>query len=278
MISLSPVMWLGNELGPMSRRCSPRVPVLLLLAVGGLLAGCGKEGGSPPDAQVQALQLKSELDRTKNKLAATQKEISAKDDALVLAKEETEAVKKQVTEKEKALMERESQIRALQDQLTAIKKSEPFVFAEASKLVPQGFTTSALGRYQQFVKDFPKSPLVTDANRAIAALTVTAPRDAKARAAMVDPKAPERDFQNKFAEGNMTPQDLAPVLKGKSLVEVLRLLGAPNRTYRDGTELGYVDKVTDPITGERATLVVAFDEGQTVSTLRVGYTGRPMKP
>jgi hypothetical protein len=242
------------------------------------MAGCGKESGFSPDAQVQALQLNTELDRTKNKLAAAEKEISAKSDALVLAQEETEQAKKQIAEKEAAVMEREAQIRALQDQLTASKKGEAFVFADASKLVQQGFTTSALGRYQQFVKDFPKSPLVADANRAIAELGVTAPREARARVAVVDPKAPERDFQKRFGDGNFTPDELAPFLKNKSLVEVLKILGAPNRTYRNGTELGYVDKVTDPINGERATLVISFDEGQTVSTLRAGYTGRPIRP
>ena len=61
------------------------------------------------------------------------------------------------------------------------------------------------------------------------------------------------------------------------MAEVLKLLGPPNKTYRDNTELGYVDKVIDPTTGSRGTLVIAFSDDQ-VSTLRVGYQGRPIRP
>jgi len=250
----------------------------MLLVLGGLMAGCGKEGGSPPDAQVDALRLGAELDRTKNKLAATERDVAAKGDALVLARDETEAAKNQVAEKEAAIVEREAQIRTLQDQLAELKRRDAFVFAETSKLVQQGLTTTALDHYRQFVKDFPKSPLVADANRAIAELGVVAPREAKARAVAIDPKAPERDLLKKFAAGDVTPQELAPLLKDKSIVEVLRLLGAPNQTFRDGADLGYVDKITDPATGERGTLVISFDEEKVVSTLRVGYAGRPIRP
>ena len=251
---------------------------VLLLASGVWIAACEKQGGPSPEAQVDGLRQQAELDRTKKKLASAEKALAANSDALVLAKSETEAAKKEVADKGAAIADREGQIRALQTQLADLKKRDAFVFAETSKLVQQGLTTTALDHYRQFVKDFPKSPLVADANRAIAELGVVAPREAKARAVAIDPKAPERDLLKKFAAGDVTPQELAPLLKDKSIVEVLRLLGAPNQTFRDGADLGYVDKITDPATGERGTLVISFDEEKVVSTLRVGYAGRPIRP
>ena len=56
---------------------------LMLAALGGMFAGCHRDTGAAPDAQVQALQVSSELDRTKKKLATTEKESAAKDDAVL---------------------------------------------------------------------------------------------------------------------------------------------------------------------------------------------------
>jgi hypothetical protein len=258
-------------------RLLPCASCVLILALCGLIAGCGKESGPAPESQVQTLQLSAELDRTKKKLAAKEKEMSAKDDAVVLAKEEMEKAGQQVAEKDKALAGKDAAIKALEDQIAELKKRDAFVYAEISKLHQQNLNTTALDRYRQFVTTFPASPLVADANRAIAELTVTAPRDARARAAIIDPHAAEREFQKKFNDGFATLEDLAPVLKNRSMGDVLKLLGVPNRTYRDGTELGYVDKIIDPTTGTQATLVIGFDENH-VSTLRIGYQGRAIKP
>jgi hypothetical protein len=242
-----------------------------------MFAGCGKESGPLPDAQVQALQMSSELDRTKQKLAATEKESAAKDDAVVLAKEEAEKAKKDVTERDTVIVEKDKQMLALQGELAEMKKRDAFVYAEIGKLHQQGLKTSALDRYKQFVTSFPKSPLVADANRAIAELTVTAPKEARARAVAIDPYAAEREILKKYGEGWATPEDLAPLLRRKSMAEVIKLLGPPNTTYREGKELGYVDKVVDASTGTRGTLVVGFEEDRVV-TLRNGYQGRPIRP
>src|SRR5476651_1549688 len=65
-------------------RCFSYTSAVLLLAFGGLMAGCGKEGGSTPDAQVDAFRVSAELDRTKNKLTAAERDSAAKGDAGVL--------------------------------------------------------------------------------------------------------------------------------------------------------------------------------------------------
>jgi hypothetical protein len=158
-----------------------------------------------------------------------------------------------------------------------MKKRDAFVYAEISKLHQQGLKTTALDRYRQFVTSFPTSPLVADANRAIAELTVTAPKEARARAVAIDPFAAEREILKKYNDGWATPEDLAPLLRRKPLADVVKLLGPPNTTYHEGRELGYVDKVIDAATGTRGTLVVGFEDDRVV-TLRIGYLGRPIRP
>jgi hypothetical protein len=250
----------------------------MILVLGTLLAGCDREFGSASgDAQVQALQAKEELERTKKRLGMAERKLAEKDDAVALAKEEAEHAAKQVAEKDRILADKDAQIAALGKQITDLQKGEAIVYAEIAKLHQQGMNSTALLHYHQFVTNFPTSPLVVDANRAIAELTAAAPAQAPARAPAVDPYAAERAFQRLFADGFASLDNVATMVKHKSMAEVVKLLGSPNRTYRDGTELGYEDKVIDPATGNRGTLVISFDADQ-VSSLRVGYQGRPIRP
>jgi hypothetical protein len=251
--------------------------VVLVLIVAVALPGCGRDNGPSGDVQVQALQTKEELERVRKRINAVEKQSAAKDDAVALAKEEVENAAKQVGDKERVITDKDAQIAALQKQIEDAKKGEVQFYLESSRLHQQGMNTTALLRYRQFVAAFPSSPLVADANRAIAELSVTAPKEAAARAAAIDPRAPEREFQRQFADGFASLDGIAAMLKRKSMAEVVRLLGPPNRTYRDNSELGYIDKVIDPTTGARGTLVISFIEDQ-VSTLRIGYQGRPIRP
>jgi hypothetical protein len=261
----------------MRRRLLPCASVVLLFALGVLFTGCDHDTGPAPDSQVKSLQLSAELDRTKKKLVATEQELTAKDDAVVLAKADADKAAQQVVDKEKVIAEKDAAVKALEKDIAELKKQDAFVYLEIAKLHQQGLNTTALDRYRQFVAAFPKSPLVADANRAIAELTVTAPREARARVAVVDPHAADREIQKKFNDNQATIEDLLPMLKKRSVAEVVKLLGAPNMTYRDGTELGYVDRVLDLASGSRGTLVIGFEDG-VVSTLRLGYQGRPVRP
>lgn len=258
-------------------RCFSYASVVLLFALSGLSTGCHKDKGPSPEAQVQDLQTSAELDRVKKKLASVEKDITANDDAIVLAKEETEKSKKETAEKEKAIAEKDKQIKALENEIAEMKKKDVFMFAEASRLHQQNLNSSSLDRYRQFVATYPASPLVADANRAITELSVTAPKEARARAVTIDAFAVEREALKKFTDGWATPEDLAPLLRRKSMADVVKLLGPPNMTYREGKELGYVDRVVDASTGGRGTLVIGFEDDR-VSTLRLGYLGKPFKP
>lgn len=258
-------------------RCSSYASVVLILGLGGLSTGCHQEKGPSPEAQITQLQTSAELDRTKKKLVATEKDLAAKDDAIVLAKEETEKARKDAADKDKAIADRDAKIKALESESAEAKKRDVFAYGEASRLHQQNLNTSALDRYRQFVATYPTSPLVADANRAIAELSVTGPKEARARAVAADPYAVERAALKKFNDGWATAEDLAPLLKQKTKADVVKLLGAPNKSFRDGKELGYVDRVVDPETGGRATLVIGFEDDR-VATLRLGYLGKPIRP
>ncbi|MEA3212495.1 MAG: hypothetical protein QOE70_5552 [Chthoniobacter sp.] len=246
-----------------------------LLLLGSLLSSCDRDKAA--DATPKANPLQAELETATRKLSVAELSLATKNDELTLANEAAETVKKQLAEKDLVLTQNDELIRALQSELAALKKREAFVFAEISVLQQQGQSIIATSRYQQFIKDFPKSPLAANAASAIAEMAVKDQREARQRAEVLDPKRQEREILKNFTDGFVTLQELAPVLKKKSLSQVLTMLGTPNQTYNDGTEIGYVDKAINPATGRRGMLIISFASGA-VSTLRVEYAGRPMTP
>ncbi len=259
---------------PVCRRFR-RATLVSLLIAGSLLSGCHEED---LDHARQVESLKTDLDESKRRLNHMHKSLSAKDDELLLTRTTLETTQTRLVEKEQAFAERDAALHTAQEELDALKKNEAFVFAEIRALQRQGQTTVAVTRYQKFIKDFPKSPLVGCVASALGEMTAV-PREVKVAppAATPDPKRRERDLLKNFNEGYMTLQELAPVLKKKSLTDVLTLLGRPNQTFNEGTEIGYADKAINPATGTRGMLVISF-EANTVATLRVEYGGRKFTP
>ena len=258
----------------MHPRTSPAI-LIFLTALAALPLGCRRESG--PDLTAEVARLTGETESLKQKLAAAEKNLESRNDAAALAGESAVAVKKQSVEREQLVTQKDGEIRALQAELAALKKSDALVFAEISGFQKQGLTTVALSRYEQFTRDFPQSPLVANAVSAMTQLAVTAEREAKTRAGQVGAKKRESEVLKYLAEGTASVEEIAPLLKNKTPAEVAKLLGPPNRTYRNGAEIGYVDKVSDPAKGGKDTLVISFDEGK-VSGLRAGYLGREIKP
>jgi hypothetical protein len=258
-----------------------RAPTRFAFSISLILAGafpsaCRKD--PTPDLNAEITRLKSELEGTRKKLAETDKGLDAAKSELALAKADAaNAAKKRGEEQDRTFLQKDGQIRVLQQELADTRKNEGFAFAQISALQPKGLTTLALSRYQQFIKDYPDSPLVADANRAIAELSVTAQREARAHANIVDPKRAERELLKNINEGGATLDEIAPLLKDRSLAGVIKLLGRPSRTYRDGAEIGYTDRVIDPVTRAKETLVISFDSDK-VSGLRAGYLGKEIKP
>ena len=228
-------------------------------------------------SSAEAARQKTESDDLRQKLVAAETNLEARKDAAALAGEATAAAKKQAVEKEQLGAQKDVQIRALQAELAALKKSDALVFAEISGFQQQGLTSVALSRYEQFTRDYPQSPLVANAVFAMTQLSATADREAKTCAGQVGAKKRENEVLKYLADGTASVEEVAPLLKNKTPAEVVKLIGAPNRTYRNGTEFGYVDKVSEPGKGGKDTLVISFAEGK-VSSLRAGYLGRVIKP
>jgi septal ring factor EnvC (AmiA/AmiB activator) len=238
-----------------------------------LVAGCGP-GGEDHSRQFEGL--KADLDESKRRLSHLQNSLAAKDAELAVTTTALETAKSGLADMEKVLNDHNTQLRAVKIELDELKKRDALVFAEIAAAQQQGQSTIAVARYQKFIADFPKSPLVAHANTAIAQLTEVQ-REVRKQVEQLDPKRRERDFQKTFNEGYMTLQELAPYLKKKTVAQVLALLGRPNQTFNDGTEIGYADRAINPATSTRGMLIVSF-EGGTVSTLRVEYAGRKMTP
>jgi len=249
-----------------------RALALAVVLPGVALNGCKRGGG--PNSGSEFSRLTTELQDTRQKLAEEEKTLNAQKQQIDRMTLEAEAAKKEGSDKNVLLIQKDKQIQALQTLQN--ESRDALVFANASANHQKGFTSIALDRYRQFVIDYPKSPLVTDANRAIAELTTTVERDARARADFIDPKRRDREALQHFQDGIATVDEISPLVRQKTAAEVTKLLGPPNRTYRNGTELGYVDRIIDATTGGKETLVVVF-QGERAVSIRVGYRGREIK-
>jgi hypothetical protein len=272
-LSLPPSFGDGSR--PMNLR-TPKLFAASIVLAGGFIVACQRQT-TGPDLKADVDRLTAELETAKQMLGAVEKDAQGAKDELGLAAASAEVAKRQLAEKDQIAQQKESRIGALQTELSGLRKSDALAFAEASASVQKGANGNALDRYQKFVLDFPDSPLVADAKRAITELTPVVAKDAQWRTSLIDPRRGERDLLNRFADGVVTMQELAPLLKRRSIPEVVKLLGPPSRSYRNGTELGYEDKVIDSTTGNKATLVIKFVSDR-VESLRTGYQGREIKP
>jgi hypothetical protein len=242
------------------------------LAVG-FLTGCGPEGS---DNLKQVEVLRADLDESKRRLSHVQNSLAAKDAELAVTTATLETAKTGMADLQLALEERNGQLRTAKAELEALKKNEAFAFAEIAALHQTGQNAQAVARYQKFINDYPRSPLAGSAAGAITQLTEVQ-QEVRKQIQQMDPKRKEKDFSKAFDEGYMTLQELAPHLKKKSLTQVLAMLGKPNQTYNDNTELGYSERAINPATGTRGMLIIGF-EGGVVASLRVEYGGRKITP
>ncbi len=249
---------------------------LALLTAGAFLGGCKhkeRDALTPPPLD----PVKAELEDTRNKLRDAEISAAAKQSELNKAAAALEAARIERIEKDQVIVQRDAQIKVVQTELDALKKRDAFVFADIRLLHEQGRFTVALGRYQQFLKDFPNSPFAALATNAIAELTTESQREAQWQAEVFDPRRRERETMRLITTGLLTPRELAPMLRGRNRTEVLSLLGRPDNVLPDGNEIGYSDRVTNPATGKKGMLIVTFESG-TVAALRIDYAGQKYTP
>jgi hypothetical protein len=252
-----------------------RVLSPIFLAAALALGGCGKDHSAELQ---QGAQAKVELQTANEQLATLKKQTDTATDQLDLAKSDLAKARDELAEKSKAIAQRDNQIATLQKDLEAAKKQDANLFVEATALRQQGLNTSAITQYQKILSDFPHSPLVPYATAAVAEMNAQKSREDQRRVdAVVASKRPEAAVLKYFGDGQTTLGELAPILKSKSLAQVVKMLGKPDRTFNDGTEIGYSDKALNPATSRPGLLIIAFDEG-TVSSIRVEYSGRKVVP
>lgn len=254
---------------------TPRLFVVSLVLTGAILAGCQREKG--PNLQAEVDQLNAQVADLKGKLEASEKAAVPRKEELGQATAAAEASKRELAEKDRALSQKDEKIRTLEAEASQLRKSDGLVFAQASAVQAKGESGNAFERYEKFIIDFPDSPLVADARRALADLKPVVEKQEKWKANLIDPRREERELLRRFGDGIVTTQELAPLLRRRTTAEVVTLLGKPGRSFRNGTEYGYVDKVIDTTTGNKETLVIRFVSGR-VEGLRAGYQGREITP
>lgn len=221
--------------------------------------------------------LQAALADTQRKLESTEKLLNTTKEDLSVTARALEAANQSSAEMKKSLAERDAQVQAVKAEMETLKKREEFVFAKICALQQEGQTDVALSRYEQFIRDYPNSPLAIHAMRVVAERTADLQRDAKRRLDSLDPNRPDRQLAKLFQEGLSTPQELAPFLKNKTRAQVLALLGRPSQTFNAGAEFGYADRAIHPGTGKKGMLIIAFTS-DVVSSLRLEYAGRKIVP
>jgi hypothetical protein len=247
----------------------------LLLPLLLITASCRREGASIPASEPGPVA--AELDEMKKKLGTAEKSLLTKGDELALTSNALEAANKGLAELKDLLAARDSEIRTVRTELDALKKRDAFVFADISAIQQEGQSAVALSRYEKFVRDFPTSPLSAHALRVISELRTGSGESVKRAPEIFDPQRPERNLVKRFSEGLSTPQELAPLFKGKTRAQVVAFAGRPNRVFNDGTEFGYEDKAINDATGKKGMLIVSF-QSEVVSSLRLEYAGRKIVP
>ncbi len=250
--------------------------ILVAVAIPFILSGmtaCKQE--ATPDQSAEVQRLAAELAQARAELVRSQKDAAARvEDAGAAA---ADAAKALADDTAKRMQEKDARLRAAQVEITEMKRRDSWVYADASSAFQKGVTSTALDRYQQFLKDYPQSPLAVDAKRAIAELSTKNDKEARWRANLIDPKKEERELLQRIADGIATAEEVAPLLRRRTSAEVIKIMGGPSKTYRNGTELGYVDKVIDVKTGGKGTLILTLEEDRVVA-VRLGYAGREIKP
>lgn len=254
----------------------PRAIFVSSAFAGLLISGC-KRDAAPESAAGRPMPV-SESDILRQRVTIAEQALAAKSAELTAAISSAgEAAKAHAAEWQAVVAEKDAEVAALKAAQTDAKKNGWAEFAEASSYGTKGPTIVARDRYQSFVRKYPENPLAADAQRAVVELTAKEAEESARRAKLIDPRRAERQLLDRYNNGTATGEELAPMLKGKSRGGVVQLLGAPDKTYRDNTEIGYDDKIIDKATGLKATLVVGFKNDR-VTKLRIGYAGREITP
>jgi len=229
--------------------------LLFALSATVLLVGCGVK-------QEEHQRVVEELQQTKSALAERESSIAEKEAALAKVKAEQSAAAAKNDE--------------LQKRVALLEKQDSFVFSQIGKTVDSGDNQSALRAYQSFVRDYPRSPFVAEANNRISQLQEAvrraeeerAAREARERQERAEREARAQEEQEKRAlaeklrSGNLTVYEWWPILRGQTMAEVKELLGVPGYSGDDDREWVYYNKAVAPNSGKKEWLNIYFRGGR----------------
>src|SRR5438067_296848 len=114
-----------------------------------------------------------------------------------------------------------------------------------------------------FIEDFPESPLIPDAEHAIAAIgaAIDAGGFESAERQAQSMKQKEQELKKRLPYGAITPEELIPFIKNKTAHQISSLLGNPDHVFPDGPEWAYADRIIDGRTGRKEMLIITFASG-----------------
>src|SRR5207302_1340158 len=136
----------------------------------------------------------------------------------------------QLLEKEKQLAADNSRLTALEVELDNVKKQDSQVFRGIGELRQRHEFNKALNLYRMFIEDFPESPLIPDAEHAIAAIgaAIDAGGFESAERQAQSMKQKEQELKKRLPYGAITPEELIPFIKNKTAHQISSLLGNPD--------------------------------------------------
>jgi len=134
--------------------------------------------------------------------------------------------------------------------------------------------------YTAFVRDFPSSPQASKAKEQLSLIERQIEAQSRELAARAEHERQERagrELAERIRNGALTPQQWAPILRGRSMEEVKKLLGVPVMTHQDGTQWVYRDKFMS-VSGQANVLIIDFGYDGIVKTFQENYSGTPIRP
>jgi hypothetical protein len=221
---------------------------IIAITVAALLAGCGVR-------KEDHRRVLNELAQTKRQLRAAATEVSSL---------RTGEVTRLVLE----LKRSNDMVAGLRAEVDRLKRQDAYIFTEAGKLLDAGDLSAALQAYQSFVRDFPSSPQVSDAQAQIQEIEQRLEAQQDETAARAQREREERE-QKELAErirGGMTVEEWWGVLRGKTTDQVKELLGTPGYTTDGDRRWTYYSRAVMPYSGKRELLCVHFRDGIVVAT------------
>jgi hypothetical protein len=194
--------------------------------------------------------------------------------------EDHQRVLTEIQETRQALEQSQSEVSTLKEKLTSaeaevdrLRKQDTYAFTQAGRLLDSGDLDGARRAFKAFVRDFPSSPQIDNAKSQVSLIEQELDVQRHKAADFAEEQSKEQarvEMERKLRSGELTLPEWENTLRGKSMPEVIALVGRPDANIRENTTWLYLGMVYDPILDKKRTLVVVFDSSGRFK--RVEYT------